>query len=188
MEIYWDYIFTSKNNQSNELIVTKTNPEAADYHYRGFSKQYRKGGRYGPHWVNYSDISTGQKWRDLEGTYTRYGDVNELLQEADDMYIIANAGDETTISFDASSFPKLKNGWKRDFLIYSVGWVKDGDLNTLTGQTVKPLPFHGMSKYPYDENEHYPTTKQHQEYQKNYNTRKVGTSVFRSFLSKNDAE
>ena len=188
MEIYWDYIFTSKNNHSNELIVTKANPEAADYHYRGFSKQYRKGGRYGPHWVNYSDISTGQKWRDLEGTYTRYGDVNELLQEADDMYIIANAGDETTISFDASSFPKLKNGWKRDFLIYSVGWVKDGDLNTLTGQTVKPLPFHGMSKYPYDENEHYPTTKQHQEYQNNYNTRKVGTSVFRSFLSKNDAE
>ncbi|MBD0776977.1 VCBS repeat-containing protein [Maribacter sp. ANRC-HE7] len=186
MEIYWDYIFSAYDGHTEEVTITKNNPEQADYHYRGVSKQYRKGGRYGPHWVDYYDITKGQKWRDLTGTYTRYGDVTELLKDADDMYIIANAGDETTISFDVSKFPKLKDGWKRDFLIYSVGWVKDGDLNTSTGQTVTPLPFHGMSMYPYGENEHYPTTKQHLEYQKKYNTRKVGNSAFRSLLSKSD--
>ncbi|MCK5370499.1 MAG: ASPIC/UnbV domain-containing protein, partial [Cyclobacteriaceae bacterium] len=147
MEIYWDYIFFAKD-EAIETELTNMHPESADYHYRGFSKEFRKGGRYGPYWFDYREVSIGQKWRDLTGTYTRYGDVTELLQEADDMYIIANAGDETTISFDAAKLPKLHEGWKRDFLIYSVGWVKDGDLNTALGQTVEPLPFHGMSQYP----------------------------------------
>lgn len=183
MEIYWDYIFFAKD-EVVETKMTKMFPVSADHHYRGFSKQYRKGGRYGPHWFDYSEVSTSQKWRDLTGTYTRYGDVSELLQEADDMYIIANAGDETTISFDATQLPKLKQGWKRDFLIYSVGWVKDGDLNTAKGQTVLPLPFHGMNSYPYEKNEHYPTSEMHKDYQRKYNNRKVGTYNFQTFLSK----
>ncbi|MCK5102350.1 MAG: hypothetical protein KAR17_06030, partial [Cyclobacteriaceae bacterium] len=103
---------------------------------------------------------------------------------ADDMYIIANAGDETTISFDAAKLPKLHEGWKRDFLIYSVGWVKDGDLNTALGQTVEPLPFHGMSQYPYGEYEHYPTAGRHQDYQNKYNTRQVETFNFKTILFK----
>ena len=188
MEIYWDYIFYAVDDKAEKVKITKTNPQTADYHYRGFSKQFRKGGKYGPHWFDYYEVSTGQKWRDLVGSYTRYGDVSELLQKADDMYIIANAGDETTIEFEASKFPKLKEGWKRDFLIYSVGWVKDGDLNTATGQTVTPLPFHGMSHYPYGKNEHYPNTEQHHNYLKKYNTRKVGTSSFQTLLSKDNYE
>ncbi len=183
MEIYWDYIFFA-NDEDINIEMTRMTPESADYHYRGFSAKSRKGGRYGPHWFDYSKVSTGQKWRDLKGTYTRYGDVTELLQEADNMYIIANAGDETTISFDATKLPKLREGWKRDFLIYSVGWVKDGDLNTALGQTVTPLPFHGMSQYPYGENEHYPVDKKHNSYQEKYNTREVGTVDFKEYLSK----
>ncbi len=187
MEIYWDYIFFSKD-EAVEIKMTKMSPVTADHHYRGFSKQFRKGGRYGPHWFDYGEVSTGKKWRDLTGTYTRYGDVSELLQEADDMYIIANAGDETTISFDATQLPKLERGWKRDFLIYSVGWVKDGDLNTAKGQTVLPLPFHGMSQYPYKKNEHYPTSKKHKDYKKKYNNRKVETYNFRTFLSQRKSD
>ena len=183
MEIYWDYVFFAQD-ENMDIDLTTMNPETADYHYRGFSRSYRKEGRYGPHWFDYSDVSTGQKWRDLTGTYTRYGDVTELLQSADDKYIIANAGDETTIGFDATKLPKLQQGWKRDFLIYSVGWVKDGDLNTALGQTVEPLPFHGMSQYPYGKNEHYPVDKTHKAYQEKYNTRVVGTEDFKGFVSK----
>lgn len=184
MEIYWDHIFFARD-EASEIEMTKMNPESADYHYRGFSKSFRKEGRYGPHWFDYSSEIAGQKWRDLTGMYTRYGDVTELLQGADDRYIIANAGDETTITFDASNLPNLQKGWKRDFLIYSVGWVKDGDLNTALGQTVEPLPFHGVSQYPYKENEHYPTTKKHQAYQEKYNTRKVETKRFKEFVRTN---
>ena len=184
MEIYWDYIFFA-NDEDVDIEMTRMSPESADYHYRGFSAKSRKGGRYGPHWFDYREVTTGQKWRDLTGTYTRYGDVTELLQEADDMYIIANAGDETTISFEAAKLPKLREGWKRDFLIYSVGWVKDGDLNTALGQTVEPLPFHGMSRYPYGKNEHYPSDKKHMDYQEKYNTREVGTVEFKDFVKAN---
>lgn len=183
MEIYWDHIFYGKDEYS-EIKMTKMRPETADYHYRGFSKSFRKGSRYGPHWFDYDQVTTGQKWRDLSGTYTRYGDVNELLQEADDKYVIANAGDETTITFDARKLPKLPAGWKRDFLIFSVGWVKDGDLNTAFGQTVEPLPYHGMSQYPHGKNEHYPTSDEHQQYQKKYSTREVNAQEFKAALRK----
>jgi hypothetical protein len=182
MEIYWDYIFLARD-EAVDIEMKTLYAETAHHHFRGFSREFRKGGRYGPHWFEYQDVSTGQKWRDLTGTYTRYGDVTDLLQDSDDMYIIANAGDETTIRFDATQIPKLKPGWKRDYLIYSVGWVKDGDLNTALGQTVEPLPFHGMTAYPYGENEHYPMTKILLEYMEKYNTRKVDTQRFKELLT-----
>ena len=76
--------------------------------------------------------------------------------ESDNKYIISNAGDETSVKFDASKLPELKKGWKRDFLIHSVGWVKDGDINTALGSTVLPLPFHGMKSYPPSTDDKYP--------------------------------
>ncbi len=104
--------------------------------------------------------------------------VLPLLQEPDDMYVIKNAGDETTIDFDAASLPELPAGWTRDFLVYSVGWVKDGDLNTAHGQTVKPLPFHGMSSYPYGEDESYPSDKEHRDYLEKYKDAGISVELF----------
>jgi len=179
MQLYWDQIFYIQEQPDLPVQTHLLNPSAADLHHRGFSRLFRKGGRYGPHWFDYSSVSTGQPWRDLTGFYTRYGDVQSLLLEADDMYVIKNAGDETTVEFDAQSVPDLPEGWKRDYLIHSIGWVKDGDMNTAAGQTVKPLPFHGMSRYPYGPDESYPSDQEHMEYQKKYNTRKVTTDEFR---------
>ena len=154
----------------------------ANLDYRGYSADYRKGGPYGPEWFDYDHITKGQKWRDLTGNYTRYGDVLLLLQKADDEYIIADGGDEISIDFYAAKLPQLPKGWKRDFLIYSEGWVKDGDLNTAYGQTVEPLPFHKMPAYPHGKNAAYPTDKEHREYQQKYNTRKVTTFDFKNAL------
>jgi tetratricopeptide (TPR) repeat protein len=184
MEIYWDQIFFTKRDPVAPVRSNLLYPVSADLHYRGFSRTYRKGGRYGPHWFDYNEVSTDQKWRDLLGNYTRYGDVLPLLTEADDKYIIKNAGDETTIEFNAESLPELPEKWKRDFLIHSEGWVKDGDMNTATGKTVWPLPFHGMSRYPYGPEESYPSDREHQEYLKEYNTRKVTTKNFREAIIK----
>jgi len=178
MQLHWDQIFFAQGDPKAEVRAYALDPTAADLHYRGFSRPYRKGGRYGPHWFDYSQVSTAPKWRDLTGMYTRFGDVLPLLLEVDDMYEIKNAGDETTIEFDASSLPELPEGWKRDFLIHSVGWVKDGDLNTAHGQEVGPLPFHGMSAYPYGPEESYPSDEEHLEYLREYNTRKVDTRDF----------
>ncbi|MBN1142780.1 MAG: VCBS repeat-containing protein [Bacteroidales bacterium] len=173
MEIYWDYIFFSDKVTMSPVKSTSLHPSSADLHYRGFSRLYRKGGRYGPHWFDYSVVDKEPKWRDLTGNYTRFGDVLPLLLNADNQYIISNAGDEITLEFDASKLPKLPEGWKRDFLVRSVGWVKDGDLNTAYGHTVLPLPYHGMSSYPPSEKDIYPDDPILQEYNRKYNTRVI---------------
>lgn len=184
MQIYWDHIFYS-NCESDALIKTnELDPVAADFHYRGFSRSFRKGGRYGPHWFDYSTITTEPMWIDLVGNYTRYGDVLPLLTKSDSKYIISNAGDETTIEFKAEGYDELPEGWTRDFLIRGVGWVKDGDLNTAKGQTVLPLPFHGMKAYPPGKNDVYPTSEEYIKYMEEYNTREVTTDKLRKLVQK----
>lgn len=172
MQIYWDAAFFTVGAQDVPIEMTTLNPDSADLHYRGFSEMYRPNS-HAPHLFDYQKVTTDAQWRDLAGYYTRYGDVNPLLQEVDDMYVILNAGDEITVEFDAACLPKLKPGWVRDFILYSDGWDKDGDINTLTSQTVEPLPFHGMSAYPYPDDEHYPDDAAHRQYRLEYNTRRV---------------
>lgn len=184
MEVYWDQIFFSEPNSSLTINKTVLDPESADIHYRGFSKSYRKGGRYGPHWFDYASVDKNRKWRDLTGNYTRYGDVLPLLTGSDNLYIISNAGDETTISFDTKTLPELKQGWKRDFLIHSVGWVKDGDINTALGSTVLPLPFHGMKSYPPSKEDVFPNDPKTQKYLQEYNTRVVIQDDYRNSIKK----
>ena len=182
MQIYWDYVFFTTEDIDIPIFRSTLEPISADIHYRGFSRPYRKGGRYGPHWFSYGEVTVEPKWRDLVGYYTRYGNVLPLLLESDDKYVIVNSGDEMTIEFDASRLPHLETGWTRDFLLYSDGWLKDGDLNTAKGRTVNPLPFHEMSKYPYDQDESYPQDEEHREYLETYNTREVTTREFRELL------
>jgi tetratricopeptide (TPR) repeat protein len=182
MEIYWDQIFFSDGLAGAPVISTVLDPVSADLHYRGFSEGFRKGGRYGPHWFDYSKVTTEPKWRDLTGDYTRYGDVLPLLMESDSKYIISNAGDETTVAFSEKGLPALPAGWKRDFLIHCVGWVKDGDINTAFGKTVLPLPFHGMKSYPPGRDDIYPADADHQRYQRDYNTRRVSGDAYLNAL------
>ena len=178
MEIYWDHIFMATDVTNNDLTVVNLQPASADLHYRGFSIVTRKD--FGsPHMPDYYNITTGQKWRDLTGTYTRYGDVLPLLLESDNKYVIMNAGDEISLEFIASDLPDLPENWRRDFLFYNDGWLKDGDLNTAHGQTVEPLPFHGMSAYPYGPGDDYPTNSGYIEYMNMYNTRTVTTDAFK---------
>ena len=173
LQIYWDAAFFTRGEQAGvPMHITELTPDSADLHYRGFSEMYRPN-PHAPHLFDYEKVTTAAQWRDLEGHYTRYGDVNPLLQEVDDMYVILNAGDEITVEFAASRLPVLKAGWVRDFILYSDGWDKDGDINTLTSQTVDPLPFHGMSAYPYPKTERYPDDAAHRRYRLEYNTRRV---------------
>ena len=181
MEIYWDHIFMATDVNNNDLTVVNLQPASADLHYRGFSMVSRKD--FGsPHIPDYYNITTGQKWRDLTGTYTRYGDVLPLLLESDSKYVIMNAGDEISLEFIASDLPSLPENWRRDFLFYNDGWLKDGDLNTAHGQTLEPLPFHGMSAYPYGFGDAYPTDSDYIEYMNMYNTRTVTTDSFKDAI------
>lgn len=182
MMIYWDRVFFSSGNEQAPVRMHDVDMVRARLGYHGYSATYRKGGPYGPEWFDHDRVTVGPRWRDLTGYYTRYGDVLPLLRKADDEYIIANGGDEVTIDFDGRYLPAMPAGWRRDFLIYSEGWVKDGDLNTAYGQTVAPLPFHGMPRYPYGSGVRYPQDAEHRRYQEQYNTRLVRPETFRDAL------
>lgn len=181
MQIYWNQAFFTVGENSASVAETVINPATADLHYRGFSDVSRAT-PYSPHIPDYSRVSTEQKWRDLTGFYTRYGDVQPLLTASDNKYVIMNAGDEMTVEFDASGLPELQHGWTRDFLFYNDGWLKDGDLNTALGYKVNPLPFHGMSSYPYPEDEEYPREQTYNEFLETYNTREVTGREFQHVL------
>jgi hypothetical protein len=85
--------------------------------------------------------------------------------------VVMGSGDMLTLRFNGAQFPRLRPGWKRDYLLRVEGWAKDRDANTAYSQTVLPLPFHAMSRYPYPPSEHYPDDPVHREYLKKYLTR-----------------
>jgi hypothetical protein len=186
MQIYWDQVFVADDvngggrggQESTAAVarVTTLSPVSGDLHFRGFSRMYRRGGRYGPHWFAYNDVTTESPWRPIEGAATRFGDVRPLLDNADDQYVIMVAGDETTVEFDATGVAALAPGWTRTFLLYSDGWIKDSDLNTAHGTTIGPLPYHAIRSYPYGPGDAYPADSARQRYQRDYNTRVIKRS------------
>ncbi len=181
MQIYWDHIFIASDVSGNVFNKTELSPIYADLQYRGFSELDKKD--YGsPHIPDYYSITQGQKWRDLIGHYTKYGDVLPLLLNSDSKYVIMNAGDEISLQFDATSLPELEKGLRRDFLFYNDGWLKDGDLNTAQGQTVEPIPFHGMSSYPNGAQDQYPEADEYSAYREEYNTRIITTDKFKNSI------
>jgi hypothetical protein len=179
MQIYWDQAFVARAPTAGAAKLTTLSPLSVDLHARGFSRMYRKGGRYGPYWFDYDSVTKQSPWRPITGRFTRFGDVQPLLRAPDDQYIVMAPGDEATIQFDATSATAVPTGWRRDFLLYTDGWIKDSDLNTAFGTTVDPLPFHGIRSYPYAPGEAYPTDAAHQRYLEGYNTRVVSRSIAR---------
>jgi hypothetical protein len=169
MCLYFDRIFVSTRDEAARCRLATLPVITADLHYRGFARMTRDA--LGFERFNYDQVSPTGSWNPPRGLLTRYGDVTPLLAHPDDMYVVLAPGDEMTMRFDAGKMPALPAGWKRSFIFYANGWVKDGDLNTRCSETVAPLPFHGMSAYPYPPTEHYPDDPPHREYLRAYHTR-----------------
>ena len=181
LQIYWDAALLAVGEPEAPPFVTPLEPQWADLHYRGFSRLYRESST-GPHLFDYSMVSHGARFRDMTGAFTRFGRVTELLQEEDDRYVVMNAGDEMTVRFDASRLPPLEHGWRRDYVLYTDGWVKDGDIHTAASQTVEPLPYHAMTAYPGGSQHRYPDSQRHRHYLERYQTRRVSDQPFRDAL------
>jgi len=98
------------------------------------------------------------------------------LLQTDDMFIVSRPGDQISISFDATRLPALPPGWMRTFVLYADGFSKEMDINSASPDQVGPLPFHGMSRYPYAWPEAYPLTEKRRAYIESYNTRVVTNS------------
>jgi len=176
MRIYWDQILVDTSGGNFATSLTRLSPTVADLRWRGFSREYSPNGRE-PMTYDYSQVSFTSPWKVMTGRYTREGDVRELLSTTDDFFVISRPGDELILSFDARKLPPLPKGWKHTFLLYADGFSKEMDINSASPDQIGPLPFHGMSKYPYSWPERYPLTRERQRYLKTYNTRVVTTPV-----------
>jgi hypothetical protein len=172
MELYWDRIFLGVHldgrTQLHEEAVAN-----AHLHHLGYPREYSPDGRQ-PNLCDYDNLDRSVAWKLMAGNYTRYGDVTALLDGPDDCFVIMGHGDEVTLRFAVDSFPPVPTGYQRTFLLKSDSFCKDMDLATAYPDTVGPLPFHGMSGYPYSAAESYPDTPQTRAYQRRYNTRRVG--------------
>jgi Tfp pilus assembly protein PilF len=172
LRVYWDEILVDRSAPA-PATVAALDASAAVLTWRGFSAEIRPGGR-GPAEYDYERVSTDAPWKVLPGRYTREGDVKPLLKAADDQFVIAAPGDEIALSFDAAGLPPLAAGWTRTFLLYADGFSKEMNLHSSSPDTLDPLPFHGMTSYPYSAPETYPATAEHGRYRAEYNTRVIG--------------
>jgi len=144
-EIYWDEAFVSWDSQDLDLHAQVLKIQSAELRYRGFSHLEARAPDQ-PHWYDYGVVSKTEKWPVLEGPFTALGSVLEQLNSDDDQMVVMTSGDEIRVRF--SSLAPPPPGWRRDFVLSSVGWDKDADLNTLAGQGSLPLPFKNQKGYP----------------------------------------
>jgi len=107
------------------------------------------------------------------GVFTRYGDVRNLLLEADDMFVIGRQGDQVNLQFSTEELEPVADGMVRDYFFVVACWFKDppGEWGYGFDFTVDPLPYMAMSGFPYPSTESYPTDAAHQAYIQQYNTR-----------------
>lgn len=181
LEIYWDRLAVAERLADSSGQVTALSMAVADLRYRGFSETLTPG-RDHPEVPVYDRLQgTGQRWPDLVGYHTRFGDVRELLSAPDDRYVIMNAGDEIVLRFAG---PPPAAGLVRDFVLVGHGWVKDGDYNTAFSRTVLPLPTRASGEYdvPPTTLEDDPVYQRHREDWNRFHTRYVEPSDFLSGL------
>ncbi|MGD0201703.1 MAG: FG-GAP-like repeat-containing protein [Bryobacteraceae bacterium] len=170
--VYWDQIWLSEDTAAPPVRMTAMDPETAGLRLRGFSRAVLDARHEQPEYYDYAHWEPAAMWNPVPGLYTRFGDVRELLTAVDEKLVLMGSGDELQLRFSPRRLPPLPAGWKRDFLVFVDGWSKDADANTAFADSVEPLPFHGMSRYPYPATEHGPDDAAHREYMKKWNTRK----------------
>ncbi len=107
------------------------------------------------------------------GNFTKYGDVTPLLDRIDNKYVIIRHGDELDLEFQELAKKPGKNriSFLDAFVWYSMRKTADGE-NIFLRDVVSPLPFYGMTKYPYNSSiENYPYDEEHNQYLDEWNTR-----------------
>ena len=180
-QIYWDCAEVAVQEEEANFHVEEVELLTAQVAFHGYSQGLRADSSQ-PETYDYQQSRLDPKWPPLSGQLTRFGDCLKLLREWDDQMVVMSSGDEIRLQF---SKPKmdLPEGWKRDFIFHSIGWDKDADLNTLTGQSTLPLPYRMMSRYP-------PPTQDSEKSRilRELNAPHLGRQQsFRSFWSRSDA-
>jgi hypothetical protein len=171
LQIYWDQILVDNGADATPSMRSTELPLAsATVAFRGYPQQI-DGKTPGDLTYDYQRISSTGPFQWGRGSYTHYGAVTTLLRQRDDEYVIFGSGDEIDAEFSDATLPALRPHWKRDYLFYANGYVKDMDFYEALPFTVAQLPFHKMSSYPYPSSEHFLEDRRIQAYRLDWNDR-----------------
>ena len=171
LELYWDCIEIATCDDDAPLTTYSLEPLGTRLWSRGFSGPIPTSREDLPLMFDWDHVAKTPRWNQHPGMYTKYGNVDPLLGEIDDQFVIMGSGDALTVRFDANALPPVPDGYVRDYLVFLDGWAKDRDPNTYEALEVEPLPFHGMSGYPYTDEEKFPDTPEHRAWRAEWNTR-----------------
>ena len=173
LRLYWDGIALALDGDDAVRETREAAVASARIWRRGFSAPLAitSAGADRPERFDWNVLEPLARWNQTPGWYTRYGDCTELCTEVDDRYAMIGAGDALTLRFDAAAFPPPREGLVRDWIVHLDGWCKDADPHTVASGTVEPLPFHGMSAYPYPATESFPDDAEHRAWRARWNTR-----------------
>jgi hypothetical protein len=183
MRIYWDRVAIAAPAES-PLEPRHLEVMRADLAERGFSAETTPDGRE-PFGYDFARVSQVSPWKFLPGSYTRPGDVRELVTESDDLFVVSRPGDVVALSFDATRLPSLPAGWTRTFLFFGDGFSKEMDINSSSPHVAGPLPFHGMKSYPYPPQETPKHLRRNADIQSRYDTRVVGRTYWPLEITEN---
>ncbi len=145
-QIYWDCAEVAVQEMPAEFRVESVDLLSAELAFHGFSERLRDDSSR-PETYDYQQARLAPRWPPLTGELSSFGECTDLVREWDDEMVVISSGDEIRLKFSVPQMD-LPGGWKRDFIFHSIGWDKDADLNTLTGQSTLPLPYRGMKRYP----------------------------------------
>lgn len=148
-EIHWDRIALMEKKKNPKTTITYVAPTGSDLHFRGFSRLQDLPSD-APLTPVYEDVKAHSHWTIIPGGWsTRYGDVSELIAARDEGLALIHSGDELMLSFETDSLPSKPKGMFREYFLYADGWDKDSDFHVAAGDTIEPLPFHGMDDQRY---------------------------------------
>jgi Tfp pilus assembly protein PilF len=175
MRIYWDRIQVASIDDRAPIDIVRLAPVSSELRWRGFSQAVSADGLE-PWGYDYDSVTPFSPWKLLTGRYTREGDVRELLTAIDDRFVIGRPGDEIALAFDATKAAPSA-GRAQTFLLYTDGFSKEMDLNSASPDEVDPLPFHGMTQYPYPASDARRRHDAQRAYIDKYNTRVVKRGI-----------
>jgi tetratricopeptide (TPR) repeat protein len=148
-EIHWDSAMLCEKVTPTQNQETELSPEMADLRWHGFGV-FENLPEFLPLTSRYDHPKSSPPWnRTPAGWCTRYGPVNELVEERDDEMALLNGGDEVALAFPADKLPPKREGDVREFFLHVIGWDKDADFHVGEGWRVEPLPFWGMDDQAY---------------------------------------
>ncbi|MCP5112718.1 MAG: hypothetical protein GY953_17980, partial [bacterium] len=90
--VFWDEIFLATDAGDPRVKLTALTAHDARLRYRGFSEVRIHPQRSQPEYFLYPKPRPASMWNPTPGFYTRYGEVEELLDRIDDRFVVMGSG------------------------------------------------------------------------------------------------